>query len=78
MARNYEYIIRVDGLEVWRGKHPPKGKLLELKKKNPAVIIIMKHDEKTERKVKEWQDFVVKNRDIFEKISKGLEKKKRR
>lgn len=36
MPRNYEYIIRVDGKEIWRGKHPPKGKLLELKKKNPA------------------------------------------
>jgi len=36
MGRNYEYVIRVDGKEVWRGKYPPKGKLLELKKKSPS------------------------------------------
>lgn len=35
MGRRYEYVIRVDGEEVWRGKHP-KGKLFELKKKSPA------------------------------------------
>lgn len=34
MARKYEYVIRVDGKEVWRGKNP-EGKFLELKKKNP-------------------------------------------
>lgn len=35
MTRTYEYVIRIDGKEVWRGKNP-KGKLLELKKKNLA------------------------------------------
>ena len=35
MGRNYWYVIRVGGEEVWKGKHPPKGKLLELKKKTP-------------------------------------------
>lgn len=34
MTREYEYVIRIDGKEVWRGKHP-KNKFLELKKKNP-------------------------------------------
>ncbi len=44
MTRNYEYIIRLDGKEVWRGKHPPKGKLLELKKKNPAKRVSIAND----------------------------------
>jgi hypothetical protein len=30
-----------------------------------------------EQKIKEWQEFVIKNRDIFEKIAKNLEKRKR-
>lgn len=34
MARNYWYVVRVDGREVWRGKQP-KEKLIEMKKKNP-------------------------------------------
>ncbi len=34
MGRNYWYVIRVDGKEVWRGKNP-KEKLIELKKENP-------------------------------------------
>ncbi|MEK6887920.1 MAG: hypothetical protein AABX14_03170 [Candidatus Aenigmatarchaeota archaeon] len=34
MERKYEYIIKVDNKEVWRGK-TPKDKLIELKKKNP-------------------------------------------
>lgn len=35
MGRNYWYVIRVDGEEVWRGKNP-KGKMLEFKKKDPT------------------------------------------
>jgi hypothetical protein len=38
----------------------------------------MSRDEKAEKKIMEWQDFVVKNKDIFEKIAKGLEKRKKR
>lgn len=34
MARNYWYIIRVDGKEVWRGKKP-QNRYWDLKKKNP-------------------------------------------
>ena len=34
MPRNYEYIIRIDGKEVWRGKDL-KDKYWELKKRNP-------------------------------------------
>ena len=34
MSRNYEYVVRLDGKEVWRGKNPKKI-LVELKKKNP-------------------------------------------
>ena len=35
MPRNYDYVIRIDGTEVWRGKNP-KERLIELKKKNPT------------------------------------------
>ena len=31
-----------------------------------------------ERKIREWQEFVVKNRDIFEQIAKGLEERKKK
>lgn len=34
MERRYEYVIRIGGKEVWRGKNPQK-KYLELKKRNP-------------------------------------------
>ena len=34
MPRNYDYVIRIDGKEVWRGKKP-KDKYWELKKSNP-------------------------------------------
>ncbi len=34
MGRKYEYVIRIEGREAWRGKHP-KDKFLELKKENP-------------------------------------------
>ena len=34
MKSHYEYVIRVDGQEVWRGKNPEKT-FVELKKKNP-------------------------------------------
>lgn len=34
MERKYDYVIRVDGKDVWRGKDP-KEKFMELKKKNP-------------------------------------------
>ena len=32
--KNYDYVIRVEGKEVWRGKKP-KVKYFELKKQNP-------------------------------------------
>ena len=35
MTRNYWYVIRVDGKEVWRGKHT-KGIYWDFKKKNPS------------------------------------------
>ncbi|MBI4174445.1 MAG: hypothetical protein HY517_02270 [Candidatus Aenigmarchaeota archaeon] len=34
MARNYWYVIRIDGKEVWRGKKM-KGIYWDFKKKNP-------------------------------------------
>ena len=34
MGRNYWYVIKVDGEEVWRGKKP-KERLIDFKKKNP-------------------------------------------
>lgn len=34
MTRKYEYVIRVDGKEVWRGLKP-KERLKELKRKYP-------------------------------------------
>ncbi len=34
MGRNYWYVIRIDGEEIWRGKHP-KDKYWDFKKKNP-------------------------------------------
>ena len=34
MERHYEYVIKIDNKEVWRGKKP-KAKYFELKKKNP-------------------------------------------
>ncbi|MBI2076411.1 MAG: hypothetical protein HYT72_04140 [Candidatus Aenigmarchaeota archaeon] len=34
MGRQYEYVIRIDGKEVWRGLKP-KEKFFEFKKKNP-------------------------------------------
>jgi len=36
------------------------------------------HNELAEQKKKEWIEFVMKNRDIFEKIAKHAEKEKRR
>ena len=35
MARNYWYVIRVDGEEVWKGKKT-EGIYWEFKKKNPG------------------------------------------
>ena len=34
MGRNYWYVIKIDGEEVWRGKKP-KERLIDFKKKNP-------------------------------------------
>ena len=31
-----------------------------------------------EERIKDWQDFVIENRDIFEQIARGLEKRKRK
>ena len=38
MPRNYEYVIKVDGKEVWRGKDLKK-KFEEIRKKNPRKKI---------------------------------------
>ncbi len=37
-----------------------------------------KSNDLAEQKKKEWIEFVRKHRDIFEKIAKGVEKRKRR
>ena len=40
MGRNYWYVIKVDGEEVWRGKNP-QGMYWDLKKKNPKKRVSM-------------------------------------
>ncbi len=35
VLRKYEYVIKVDGKEVWRGLNP-KDKYWEIKEKNPS------------------------------------------
>ena len=44
-----------------------------------SYISVMRneHDEVAERKIREWQEFVIKNKDIFQQIAKGLEKRKK-
>ena len=38
MTRNYEYVIRIDEKEVWRGKNL-KDNFFDLKRKNPKKKI---------------------------------------
>ena len=42
------------------------------------VIMRKEHNALAEEKLKEWQNFVIKNRDIFEQIAKGLQKRRKR
>jgi hypothetical protein len=40
MERRFEYVIKVDGKEVWKGLNPTK-KYFEIKRKNPGKEVAL-------------------------------------
>lgn len=67
MEKKFEYVIKVDGKEVWRGMNP-KEKYWEIKKANPDKEVSLSWETKEETilvAILRWDFLIKKKKAVF-------------